>query len=187
LDENENVTVFELKESYLYGKLMGFVPSIIRNNVSEGEDSALCLLSHTMTEDTMIFVLCRDVKIRIWSFVKKKILLTIDVGHIASNKRDFESSTSSTTNPTVRRPLLKKTFIDGHLYIVAYINAGDQKEFVAFRVSRNEGKIESKQVASICHGQNEDVIDFTMFRDELISLVLDSKSDFQVKSTSLQE
>lgn len=187
MHSDDNVTVFELKESNLYEKLRGFVPSIIRSNAPEGEDSALCLISHTTNDDTMIFVLCRDLKIRVWSYVKKKILLTVHVGHSASNRREFESSTTSMTSPTVRRPLLKKSIIDGHLFVIAYINSGDQKEFVAFRVSPNGSKIEATRVACLSPGQEEDVIDFTMYRDELICLVLDSKSDFQVTSSSIQE
>lgn len=182
--ETEGVTVFELKQSNLYDKLKGFVPSIIRNTTPEGEEAALCLIAHVTAdqEDALIFVLCRDLKIRVWSFKWKRCLLTVNVG---PGKRELESSIGS--SPTVRRPLLRSSISDGHLHVTAFINSGDQKEFISFRVTFTSGKLEMNRVATLCPGQDEDVIDFVMYREELICLVLDSRSDFKVKSTSIQE
>jgi len=187
-DDFESAHVFELKQTNLIDKLKGFVPSIIRSAPPEGEEAALYLISHSFNEDTLIFVFCRDIKLRVWSYVRRRIVATLDVAQVSHGAQLETSLSGSTAAPSVRRPLVRKTIINRHLHVVVFVNSGDQREFIAFRVdSYQAGKIDMTRVASLCPGHEEDVIDFKMFRDELICLVLDSKTDFRVKSSSIQE
>lgn len=57
----------ELKRSSVMQRLAGWMPTAIRGEQSPG-DLALSLAVRELEEDTFIFALCQDHKLRMWSY-----------------------------------------------------------------------------------------------------------------------
>ncbi len=48
---------------------------IIRNS-QEGDEAAVSLVSHALQDDYLIFALCRDLRIRMWSYKRQECLMS---------------------------------------------------------------------------------------------------------------
>lgn len=66
----------DLKQSNLIGKFFnGFVPSIINKTSTNGNESAVFLLPYDTPDDTLIFALSRDCRIRVISLKQQNLLI----------------------------------------------------------------------------------------------------------------
>lgn len=61
------VSVLELKRSSMMQRLSGWMPTAIRGDQSPA-DLVLSLAVRELEEDSFIFALCQDHKLRMWSF-----------------------------------------------------------------------------------------------------------------------
>lgn len=62
-----SVSVLELKRSSMMQRLSGWMPTAIRGEHGPA-DLALSLAVRELEEDSFIFALCQDHKLRMWSF-----------------------------------------------------------------------------------------------------------------------
>lgn len=170
---------WELKQAGLIDRLKVFVPSIIRSS-NEVDETALCILSHAFVVDILIFTLCRDLKIRIWSHSKRKLLHIIELGKID------ESVTSS--NVTIRKPLMRKSVTESGFYLVVHTNDLQSKKiFLVYRIHVDLSRVESVHLATLHAGSNDDLIDLKVVKDELYYLSFDSQQRYSVNYASLRE
>ncbi|XP_049929502.1 nuclear pore complex protein Nup160 [Epinephelus moara] len=73
-----SVSVVELKRSSMMQRLSGWMPTAIRGEQSPA-DLALSLAVRELEEDSFIFALCHDHKLRMWSFRDQACLLEADM------------------------------------------------------------------------------------------------------------
>ena len=60
------MSVVELKRSTVMQRLAGWMPTAIRGEQLPG-DLALCLAVRELEDDSFLFALCQDHKLRMWS------------------------------------------------------------------------------------------------------------------------
>lgn len=173
----EKVHSFEFKSNNFMDKLKGFVPSIIRSS-QDSDEAALCLSSHSFADDMIIFGLCRDLKIRFWSFSRQKCLHAVSL----QVPEDMDSSCL-----TVRRPAIRKVDSGDALVIVLFLNVNDLRQFAVYKITFHDSAIEAQHIASLSTEHGEDLVDFQVYRDELLYLTYNSRMQSNVKRGSLKE
>ena len=178
--EADKVTSFEFKSSNLMDKLKGFVPSIMRSS-QESEEAALCLSSHAFVEDTMVVGLCRDLKIRFWSFSRQKCV------HSLSLALSLQVTGESGGSLAVRRPSIRKLDVGDALTLVLFLNVNDVRRFLVYKITYRDGGIEAQQLACLNTDAGEDLLDFQVCHQQLLYLTLTPRMQSRVKVTSLQE
>ncbi|XP_038561724.1 nuclear pore complex protein Nup160 [Micropterus salmoides] len=77
-DTQGSVSVLELKRSSMMQRLSGWMPTAIRGEQSPA-DLVLSLAVRELEEDSFIFALCQDHKLRMWSFKEQACLLEADM------------------------------------------------------------------------------------------------------------
>lgn len=170
---------WELRQAGLMDRLKGFVPSIIRSS-NEVDETALSILSHAFLTDTLIFTLCRDLKIRIWSHSKRKLLHIIELGNID------ESVTSS--NVSIRKPIMRKSESESGLNLVVHTNdLLRKKSFLVYRVTLTGNRVDLLHLTTLHTGTDDDLIDLKVVKDELYYLSSDSPQRYTVNYASLRQ
>lgn len=173
INQGGKVTTHELRQASFTEKMKTFLPSIMRSQ-QEGED-ALSLECHRFEQTTLIFALCRDAKIRVWSFDRQECILVQDVQ--ISGNQNLESLSSS------RRPLLRKAVVGNHLYLTSFFNVNERAEFVVLQVNTSP-QFSLDIVSSVQANYTDELLDFGILQDELWSLWLNSKLEMKVSYTS---
>ncbi|XP_018544550.1 nuclear pore complex protein Nup160 [Lates calcarifer] len=77
-DTQGSVSMVELKRSSMMQRLSGWMPTAIRGDQSPA-DLALSLAVRELEEDSFIFALCQDHRLRMWSLREQACLLEADV------------------------------------------------------------------------------------------------------------
>ncbi|KAI4883556.1 hypothetical protein NFI96_023353 [Prochilodus magdalenae] len=77
-DQQGSASLLELKQSSVMQRLAGWMPSAIRGEQSPC-DLAVSLAAWSLEDDTFIFALCQDHKLRVWSFKEQQCLLVADL------------------------------------------------------------------------------------------------------------
>ncbi|XP_076588387.1 nuclear pore complex protein Nup160 [Chaetodon auriga] len=77
-DAPGGVSVLELKRSSMMQRLSGWMPTAIRGDHNPA-DLVLSLAVRELEEDSFIFALCQDHKLRMWSFREQACLLEADM------------------------------------------------------------------------------------------------------------
>uniref|UniRef100_A0A671XS55 Nucleoporin 160 n=1 Tax=Sparus aurata TaxID=8175 RepID=A0A671XS55_SPAAU len=77
-DTQGSVSVLELKRSSMMWRLSGWMPTAIRGEQSPA-DLVLSVAVRELEEDSFIFALCQDHKLRMWSFREQACLLEADM------------------------------------------------------------------------------------------------------------
>ncbi|KPP68512.1 nuclear pore complex protein Nup160-like, partial [Scleropages formosus] len=105
-DMQGNVSVVELKQSSVMQRLAGWMPTAIRGDASPS-DLPVSLAVRLLEDDTFIFALCQDHKLRMWSYKDQLCLMVADmleympvsrdVRHLLSQAHKLRLYFSSTT------------------------------------------------------------------------------------------
>uniref|UniRef100_A0A7N8X968 Nucleoporin 160 n=1 Tax=Mastacembelus armatus TaxID=205130 RepID=A0A7N8X968_9TELE len=77
-DTQGSVSVVELKRSSMMTRLSGWMPTAIRGDQGLA-DLVVSLAVRELEEDSFIFALCQDHKLRMWSFREQACLLEVDM------------------------------------------------------------------------------------------------------------
>uniref|UniRef100_A0A3B1IPV2 Nucleoporin 160 n=1 Tax=Astyanax mexicanus TaxID=7994 RepID=A0A3B1IPV2_ASTMX len=77
-DQQGSASLLELKQSSVMQRLAGWMPSAIRGEQSPC-DLAVSLAASSLEDDTFIFALCQDHKLRVWSFKEQQCVLVTDL------------------------------------------------------------------------------------------------------------
>ncbi|KAI1280596.1 Nuclear pore complex protein [Halotydeus destructor] len=171
--DKRRIETFEFKQATLTEKLKGFLPAIMRSH-QEAEDMVLSLTHQQFHDDTLVFALCRDMKIRIWSFVKQECIASqyltkYDTGLIS-----------------VRRPIFRKTISDGTLHLFAYTSSGDVSQFVVNKLVKEGQNYSLQNVATIYPQQNEDLLDLGVSGQELWTLWINSQMEVKIQHCTVE-
>ncbi|KAK2880678.1 nuclear pore complex protein Nup160 isoform X2 [Channa argus] len=77
-DTQGSISLLELKRSSMMQRLSGWMPTALRGEHGPA-DLALSLAARELEEDSFIFALCHDHKLRMWSFREQACLLEADM------------------------------------------------------------------------------------------------------------
>ncbi|RWS27462.1 hypothetical protein B4U80_09560, partial [Leptotrombidium deliense] len=188
--EAGKVISWELKQTKFMERLWkGLIPSIMRGN-QEGTDVAVSIVSHASYagDDYFVFALCRDLRIRMWSYLRQELLIV----HNVLNSSHCNLSQHYTTNGNnavgkgqhsfnVRRPVLRKVIPindSNNLYLAAFIAIADQKQFIIMKLVFEEATWKLK-TSAVLAAPEEDIRDFIVTNDRIWSLSISSENEIR--------
>ncbi|CAG2164135.1 unnamed protein product [Oppiella nova] len=149
----------------------GIVPSIMRGT-QEGDEAAVSLVVHPIQDDHLMFALCRDLRIRMWSIKRQDCLLSQSLLQQAHTTQKLYS------NMNVRRPVILKKWIsrdNSTLYLAAFIAGGEQRQFTLFQPILESNHYSLRPLA-VVNAPEADLIDFCIANDQIWSLWLNANN-----------
>ncbi|XP_076018767.1 nuclear pore complex protein Nup160 [Genypterus blacodes] len=173
-DTQGSVTVVELKRSTVMQKLAGWMPTAIRGEQSPG-DLALSLAVRELEEDSFIFALCQDHKLRMWSFRDQACLLEADmleymptckgVKRLAGQGHRLRLAYSSTTG----------------LCLAVYLAVPQRGQFTVLQLVATDNNRYSLDHISSLFSTQETLVDFALTSTDIWGLWVDDSNATVVK------
>ncbi|CAN9498665.1 unnamed protein product [Ophioblennius macclurei] len=168
------VCVVELRRSSMMKRLSGWVSSAMRGEQSPA-DLVLSLTVQELQDDSFVFALCHDLKLRMWSLQDQSCLLEADMleympacrgvrrhaGHAHRLRAAFSASTGLT--------------------LCVHLSVPHRGQFVVLQlVSTDGGRYSLEHISSLFSTQ-EVLVDFTLTSSDVWALWLDDSNTTVVK------
>ncbi|XP_018598836.1 nuclear pore complex protein Nup160 [Scleropages formosus] len=173
-DMQGNVSVVELKQSSVMQRLAGWMPTAIRGDASPS-DLPVSLAVRLLEDDTFIFALCQDHKLRMWSYKDQLCLMVADmleympvsrdVRHLLSQAHKLRLYFSSTTG----------------LCLGVYLGVPKRGQFCILQLVTTDGNRYSLDHISSLFATQETLVDFALTSTDIWGLWLDDDNQTVVK------
>ncbi|XP_077865765.1 nuclear pore complex protein Nup160-like [Saccoglossus kowalevskii] len=175
-------TQHELRLASMMQRLWtGLVPSMIRGG-HEASDASLSLCIHPMQNDLLIFSICRDHKIRVWSCVSYECIMVSDVLEHVPDSTDLQSVPAR--NHMIRKSL---TGNDANTLLLAvYLGFEDRSQFCVFQPVLQDGQYSLLSVASVFI-HNDNLVDFSLTNTQIWAVFTTTQGETVVKYTSFED
>uniref|UniRef100_A0A667ZYV4 Nucleoporin 160 n=1 Tax=Myripristis murdjan TaxID=586833 RepID=A0A667ZYV4_9TELE len=169
-----SVTAVELKRSSMMQRLAGWMPSAIRGEQSPG-DLALSLAVRELEDDSFIFAICQDHKLRMWSFRDQTCLLEADmleympackgVKRVAGQGHRLRLAFSSTTG----------------LCLAVYMAVPQRGQFTVLQLVATDSNRYSLDHISSLFSTQETLVDFALTSTDIWGLWVDDSNSTIIK------
>lgn len=148
-----NITTSEIKQTGIIGRLWSRMPNLWARSPNDCDNAVFLAVPyhHPETNDVLLFTLCRDCRIRVFSTNTRECVCN----HNLIPQSSFSQSFASHTNVTTELPMIK---ISGSL-IVIYLTE-DGPEFVFLEHSCHDGIHTLNEKVTIQTPNWEKLIDF---------------------------
>ncbi|XP_035521636.1 nuclear pore complex protein Nup160, partial [Morone saxatilis] len=173
-DTQGGVSVLELKRSSMMQRLSGWMPTAIRGEQSPA-DLVLSLAVRELEEDSFIFALCQDYKLRMWSFREQACLLEADmldympackgVKRLAGQGHRLRLAFSSTTG----------------LCLSVYLAVPQRGQFTVLQLVATDNNRYSLDHISSLFTTQETLVDFTLTSTDIWGVWVDDSNTTVVK------
>uniref|UniRef100_A0A8C4HGK3 Nuclear pore complex protein Nup160 n=1 Tax=Dicentrarchus labrax TaxID=13489 RepID=A0A8C4HGK3_DICLA len=173
-DTQGGVSVLELKRSSMMQRLSGWMPTAIRGEQSPA-DLVLSLAVRELEEDSFIFALCQDHKLRMWSFREQACLLEADmldympackgVKRLAGQGHRLRLAFSSTTG----------------LCLSVYLAVPQRGQFTVLQLVATDNNRYSLDHISSLFTTQETLVDFTLTSTDIWGVWVDDSNTTVVK------
>lgn len=195
--DNNRVTSLELKQNNLIKRLWnGMVPSIIRTGQNR-EEICLNLFSYRYQSDHLIFALCKDFKLRVWSYLKKECIIVFNLleiiakhEHSAEGENETKpfSSSQLVSNFNLHKSFLRRSKQDepDQLIFATFVSSANLKQFIVLEFNSIDGQQSVDFVANIC-APEVDLIDFFITPTSIWSIWLNAQGATAIYSTSIDK
>uniref|UniRef100_A0A3Q4I347 Nucleoporin 160 n=1 Tax=Neolamprologus brichardi TaxID=32507 RepID=A0A3Q4I347_NEOBR len=179
-DSQGNVSVLELKRSSVMQRLSGWMPTAIRGEHSPA-DLVLSLAVRELEEDSFIFALCQDHRLRMWSLREHGCLLEADmleympaskgVKRLPGHGHRLRLAFSSTTG----------------LCVCVYLAVPQRGQFTVLQlVATDNNRYSLEHISTLFSTQQETLVDFTLTSSDIWALWLDESNATVVKYISFE-
>ncbi|TMS01076.1 nuclear pore complex protein Nup160 [Larimichthys crocea] len=168
------VSVLELKRNSMMQRLSGWMPTAIRGDQSPS-DLVLSLAVRELEEDSFIFALCQDHKLRMWSFREQACLLEADmleympackgVKRLAGQGHRLRLAFSSTTG----------------LCLAVYLAVPQRGQFTVLQLVITDNNRYSLDHISSLFSTQETLVDFTLTSTDVWAVWVDDSNTTVVK------
>lgn len=178
-DSQGGVSVLELKRSSVMQRLSGWMPTAIRGEQSPA-DLALSLAVRELEEDSFIFALCQDHRLRMWSLREQACLLEADmleympackgVKRVPGHGHRLRLAFSSTTG----------------LCVCVYLAVPQRGQFTVLQLVATDNNRYSLEHISSLFSTQETLVDFTLTSSDIWALWVDDSNSTVVKYISFE-
>ncbi|XP_039512656.1 nuclear pore complex protein Nup160 isoform X2 [Pimephales promelas] len=179
-DQDGAVSILELKQSSMMQRLAGWMPTAIRGDPSTS-DVAISLAVHQLEDDTFVFALCQDHKLRMWSFKHQMCLLVTDMlEYMPVGRGDVKVS------PAQAHKL--RIFFSSSigLCLAVYLAVPKRSQFCVLQLVANENNRYSLDHISTLFSTQETVVDFVLTATDIWAVWLDNDNQTMVKYISFE-
>lgn len=153
----------EIKQVGIIGRLLSRMPSILARGPNECDNAVFISAPyhHPQTNDVLLFALCKDWRLRVFSTITKDCIHT----HNVINQHNLTQSFSMHTNQTTELPMMK--MYGPHIVIYQTEN---RPEFLLLMYSYTDGFHSIREVASFQTPSWIKLIDFSLTSRKLWAL-----------------
>ncbi|KAL0968663.1 hypothetical protein UPYG_G00269910 [Umbra pygmaea] len=173
-DTEGSVSILELKRSSVMQRLAGWMPTAIRGEQSPG-DLALSLAVRDLEDDTFIFALCQDHKLRMWSYREQACLMEADMLEYMPACRDVKRSPGQG-----HRLRLAFSSATG-LCLAVYLAVPSRGQFCVLQLVATDNNRYSLDHISSQFATQETLVDFALTATDIWGLWLDDTNQTVVK------
>ncbi|RXN36925.1 nuclear pore complex Nup160 [Labeo rohita] len=179
-DQDGTVSVLELKQSSMMQRLAGWMPTAIRGDQSIS-DLAISLAVHQLEDDTFIFALCQDHKLRMWSFKNQMCLLVTDMlDYMPVGRGEVKAS------PAQAHKLRLFFSSSTGLCLAIYLAVPERSQFCVLQLVANENNRYSLDHISTLFSTQETLVDFVLTATDIWAVWLDNDNQTVVKYISFE-
>ncbi|XP_028842114.1 nuclear pore complex protein Nup160 [Denticeps clupeoides] len=174
-DSQGTVSVVELKQSSVMQRLAGWMPTAIRGDQSPS-DLALSLAVRHLEDDTFIFALCQDHKLRMWSYKEQLCLMVADMlDYLPVGRGEVKSS------PGQGHRLRLSFSASTGLCIGVYLGLPKRGQFCLLQLVATENNRYSLDHISTVFSTQETLVDFSLTSTDIWALWMDDDNQTVVK------
>ncbi|XP_028306669.1 nuclear pore complex protein Nup160 [Gouania willdenowi] len=177
-DSGGDVSVLDLRRTSVMMKITGWVSSAMRSDQIPA-DSVLSLSVGVLQEDSFIFVLCHDHKLRVWSLQGQTCLLEADmldfmpackgVHRLSGLKHRLRLSCSPTTG----------------ISVCVYLSVPQRGQFTVLQLITDHHRYSLEHISTLFSTQ-ETLVDFCLTSSDVWALWLDDTNQAVVKYISFE-
>ncbi|XP_046890933.1 nuclear pore complex protein Nup160 [Hypomesus transpacificus] len=178
-DSQDAVSVLELKRSSVMQRLAGWMPSAIRGDQSPG-DLALSLAARELEDDTFIFALCHDNKLRMWSYRDQTCVMEADMLEYVPAGADVHRLAGQS-----HRLRLSFSPATG-LCLAVYLAAPSHSQFTVLQLAAGYNNRYGLDHISTLFDTQETLVDFMLTPSDIWALWLDESNQTVVKLISYE-
>ncbi|XP_042267285.1 nuclear pore complex protein Nup160 isoform X1 [Thunnus maccoyii] len=173
-DTQGSVSVVELKRSSMMQRLSGWMPSVIRGEQTPA-DLALSLVVRELEEDSFIFALCQDHKLRMWSFREQACLLEADM-------LEYMPACKGVRRLAGQGHRLRLTFCaTTGLCVAVYLAVPQRGQFIVLQLVGTDNNRYSLDHISSLFSTQETLVDFTLTSTDIWGVWVDDSNTTIVK------
>ncbi|XP_077979037.1 nuclear pore complex protein Nup160-like [Glandiceps talaboti] len=174
-------TQHELRQASMMQRLWtGLVPSMIRGG-QEASDAVLSLFIHPVGQELLIFTICRDHKVRVWSCKDYECVTVCDILEYIPNSEELQNAAA--TNHVIRKSLGSSST---YLQLAVYLGFEDRSQFCVFQPVLEDGQYRLLSLASI-DTQNDSLIDFSLTDSEIWAVFTTTDGQTAIRSISYDD
>ncbi|XP_029438431.1 nuclear pore complex protein Nup160 [Rhinatrema bivittatum] len=180
LDVPGVVSALELKQSSVMQRIFtGWMPTAIRGDQGPS-DLPISLLVHCLESDALLFALCQDHKLRMWSYKDQMCLMVADMLEFVPVNKDLRQTTG--TGHKLRLAFSPSL----GLYLGVYVHAPRRGQFCVFQLVSTENNRYSLDHISSLFTNQETLVDFTLTSTDIWALWQDEESQTIVKHINFE-
>ena len=195
--DGNKVTSLELKQNNLIKRLWnGMVPSIIRTTANRDE-ICLNLFSFQFRNDYLIFALCKDFKLRVWSYLKQECIIVFNLLEIIAkheycpeNNNDSKLQNSNLVNQfNLHKSFLRraKQAEPDELIFATFVSSPNLKQFIVFEFNSTITNQQNINCIANIYAPEIDLIDFFITPTTIWSIWLNAQGATTIYSTSIDK
>uniref|UniRef100_A0A6Q2YMV0 Nucleoporin 160 n=1 Tax=Esox lucius TaxID=8010 RepID=A0A6Q2YMV0_ESOLU len=177
-DTQGSVSILELKRSSVMQRLAGWMPTAIRGEQSPG-DLALSLAVRELEDDTFIFALCQDHKLRLWSYREQACLMETDM-------LEYMPACAGVRRSPGQGHRLRLSFSSSTgLCLAVYLAVPSRGQFTVLQLVAADNRYSLDHISSQFATQ-ETLVDFALTPTEIWGLWLDDANQTVVKYINVE-
>ncbi|XP_031695456.1 nuclear pore complex protein Nup160-like isoform X1 [Anarrhichthys ocellatus] len=171
-DTQGSMSVVELKRSSMMQRLSGWMPSSIRGD--QTADLVLSLAVRELEEDSFIFALCQDHKLRMWSFREQACLLEADM-------LDYMPACRGLKHQSGQGHRLRVSSSSSGLVLCVYLSVPQRGQFTVLQLVATDNNRYSLDHLSSLFSTQETLVDFALTSTDIWAVWLDDSNTTVVK------
>ncbi|XP_008309467.1 nuclear pore complex protein Nup160 [Cynoglossus semilaevis] len=173
-DAPGRLVVVELKRSSMMRKISGWIPSAIRGE-QNASDLVVGLAVHELEDDSFIFSLCQDHRLRTWSLRDQVCLLELDM-------LDFMPAIKGASRMSGQGHRLRLCFSNTTgLCVCVYLSTPQSGQFTVLQLVAAENNRYSLEHVSTLFTTQETIVDFQLTATDIWALWVDQSNAAVVK------
>ncbi|XP_072278003.1 nuclear pore complex protein Nup160 [Pyxicephalus adspersus] len=174
-------TTVELKQTSVIKLLTGWMPTAIRGDHGPAH-LPVSLAVHCLENDALIFALCQDHKLRMWSYKDQMCLMVSDMLELVPFSKDMRQT------PGIGHKLRLAHSTSIGLYLGVYLHTPRQGQFCVFQLITAESNRYSLDHISTIFSNQESLVDFTftLATTDIWALWLDEENQTIVKHINFE-
>lgn len=160
---SNHISTSEIKQVGIIGRIWSRMPNLLAKSPNDCDNAVFSSIPflHEATDDRLLFTLCRDFKVRIFSTLTRDCLYT----HNMIPQSSFSQSFMSHANPTTELPMMKLY----ESYLIIYLTE-NTPEFIVLQHVFENSLHTLRQISTVQAPSWEKLIDFNVTGQKIWSL-----------------